>query len=475
MKSEDLHNWMGFAIGVAFLLLTFIFPCPESMSPKAWKCAGMGLLMATWWATEAVPIPVTSMMPMVLTPLLGLGSIKAAAAPYAAPTIYLFLGGFMLGLAMEKWNLHSRIALHILRVMGGKPAMQIGGFMLASGFLSMWVSNTATAIMMLPIGLSVIQMVTGGKEGPEEHRYACALLLGIAYAASLGGLATIIGTPPNALLVAFLAERYNITVGFGQWMLLGLPLSAGLMLVTWLWLTHGGFKLGEIDMETFLDSEIRKLGPMGRGETMVAMVFVIAALAWVFQPLIAKVIPAIDDTVIAMIAGLVLFMLPLDVKRNEFLLDWSVVTKIPWGILLLFGGGLSLAGTISSTGLAAWFADAMKALHVLPMVMIIFVVVLATMVLTEFTSNTATAASFLPLVGALAVAQGIAPYTFTIPAAIASSCAFLLPVSTPPNAVVFSSGHISISEMIRHGFALSLFSAVFVPLMCFLLVDIVWK
>ncbi len=473
-KGSTLRNWAGFVLGILFLVMTLVFDPPQGMTVDAWKCVGMGTLMAVWWASEAAPIPITSLMPLVLIPLLNLGTIRSAAAPYASPTIYLFLGGFMLGLAMEKWNLHKRIALYILRIMGGKPSMQIGGFMIATGFISMWMSNTATAIMMLPIGLSVIQMITGGREGVEEKRYANALLLGIAYAAGLGGIGTIIGTPPNALLVAFLQEHYGIHVGFGQWMLIGVPVSLVLLLATWVRLTYRPFHFKSIDMHVFLEKEIRELGPISRAEMLVSIIFFLAAVSWVCQPLIARFIPAVSDTVIAMIFGLLLFLVPLDSNREEFLMDWQQASKIPWGVLLLFGGGLSLASVISKSGLAEWFVASMRLLDVLPNLFVIFIIVFMTIIMTEFTSNTATAATFLPLVGSLAISQGLAPEVFAVPAAVAASCAFMLPVSTPPNAMVFASGKLSIGTMIRIGCVLSLFCAVVVPLLCFPLVKLVW-
>ncbi|UYP32057.1 DASS family sodium-coupled anion symporter [Pseudomonas sp. Z8(2022)] len=468
--------WIGLILGPLLLLECLFTEPPAGLSSAAWATIGLTLLMATWWSTEAIPIPATSLLPILLIPALDIDSLNAATAPYANPTIYLFLGGFVLGLAMERWNLHKRIALMTLLAMGSKPSRQIAGFMIATAFLSMWVSNTATTIMMLPIGLSVIGMLTGGKEtGKADHeRFATALLLAIAYAASIGGISTLIGTPPNALLAAFLADNYDVQIGFGQWMLLGVPVAIIMLAFTWWWLTRGGFNLAGHDSTQLIRSELAELGPLSRGEKLVALVFVVTALAWVFQPLIAGWLPGVNDTSIAIAAALALFIIPVDSKQRVFLMDWESASKLPWGVLLLFGGGLSLAGVIRSTGLAEWIAQSLGALGALPVIAMIGVVVLVIIFLTEVTSNTATAAAFLPLLGALAVSQGMPAELLAIPAAIAASCAFMMPVATPPNAIVFGTGHMKIQSMIKAGFALNLFGVVLVTLICYLLVGRIW-
>lgn len=477
IEMEGIHKiecWIGLFGGLAVLLITLLFDPPGEMKVSAWRCLGMGTLMAAWWATEAIPIPATALLPMVLIPALNLGDIKTATAPYANPTIYLFFGGFILGLAMERCKLHRRIALNILDKVGSHPSHQIGGFMLATAFISMWVSNTATAIMMVPIGISVSELITRGEKNSEANRYSTALLLGIAYAASIGGMGTLIGTPPNALLRAFLAEHYKIHVGFGQWMLFGVPLAAIMLSFTWWWLCRVPFKFETPAAESLLHKELAELGPMNRAEKMVATVFSLAALCWMTQPLIAKFLPRVDDTFIAMAAGVCLFLLPTDVRRREFLMDWNQATRLPWGILILFGGGLSLAGVINSSGLAAWLAAQLNAFGVVPMLVMIGLITLIITFLTEVTSNTATAAAFLPLVGAMAVAQNVEPQFYAIPAAIAASCAFMLPVATPPNAIVFGSGEMPISAMIRAGFALNIFGIVLITLMAVGLVGIIF-
>ena len=467
---------IGLILGAAFLVATLVLPAPGSMGADAWAALGLMLLMATWWSTEAIPIPATALLPIVLVPALGLGTIGQATAPYANPIIFLFLGGFTLGLAMQRWNLHRRIALLTLKAMGDQPKRQIAGFMLATAFLSMWVSNTATAIMMLPIGLSVVAMMDNSN--PEGVRkYATALLLAIAYSASIGGIATLIGTPPNALLAAYLSENQGISVGFAQWMVLGVPVTLVMLVLTWWWLTRRDFGIGQAsDSGQMIRDELAKLGVMSRGERLVAVVFVITATAWIFRPLLsASLMPWLSDTGIAIAAAIAMFLIPVDTRQGTFVLDWDSANKLPWGVLLLFGGGLAMAGVISSSGLAEWIAGSLGVAGVLPTIVMMVIVASVIIFLTEVTSNTATAAAFLPLLGALAMAQEVSPLLLTVPAAIAASCAFMMPVATPPNAIVFSSGHMQISDMIKAGFALNLMGIVVVTLITYGLLGLVFS
>ncbi|MCG8524437.1 MAG: DASS family sodium-coupled anion symporter [Pseudomonadales bacterium] len=466
---------IGLILGAAFLLATLALPAPGSMGAEAWAALGLMLLMATWWSTEAIPIPATALLPIVLVPALGLGTIGQATAPYANPIIFLFLGGFTLGLAMQRWNLHRRIALLTLKAMGDQPKRQIAGFMLATAFLSMWVSNTATAIMMLPIGLSVVAMMDNAN--PEGVRkYATALLLAIAYSASIGGIATLIGTPPNALLAAYLSENQGISVGFAQWMVLGVPVTLVMLVLTWWWLTRRDFGIGQAsDSGQMIRDELAKLGVMSRGERLVAVVFVITATAWIFRPLLsASLMPWLSDTGIAIAAAIAMFLIPVDTRERTFVLDWDSANKLPWGVLLLFGGGLAMAGVISSSGLAEWIASSLGVAGALPTIVMMVIVATVIIFLTEVTSNTATAAAFLPLLGALAMAQDVSPLLLTVPAAIAASCAFMMPVATPPNAIVFSSGHMQISDMIKAGFVLNLMGIVVVTLITYGLLGLVF-
>ncbi|WP_110632845.1 SLC13 family permease [Salinicola salarius] len=466
---------IGLILGPIWVIVTQVMPAPAGMEPAAWHCVGLALLLATWWATEAIPIPATSLLPIPLAPALGIADLKGTAASYANPTIFLFLGGFLLGIAMQRWNLHRRIALRILNVVGQKPKQQIAGFMLATGFISMWVSNTATAIMMLPIGMSVVSLFANADSG-EVKRYATALLLAIAYSASIGGIATLIGTPPNAILAGYLSSEQNIELGFAQWMVVGLPVSIAMMAVAWWWLTRGGFKLRLDDGSgNVIGDELAKLGKLSPAEARVGIVFLLAALAWVTRPLLNDWgIEWLSDTSVALLAGVALFLIPSGNERYRPLLLWEDAKDLPWGILLLFGGGLALASTISGSGLADWIANQLNVFGTLPLILLIGAIVLVIIFLTELTSNTATAAAFLPLLGALAMSLGVDPLLITVPAAIAASCAFMMPVATPPNAIVFATGHMNIQSMIRAGFFLNLTGTILVTLICLGLIKLLW-
>ncbi len=465
--------WISLFAGPLLFLMTLLTAPPEGMSQHGWYMVGVAGLMAIWWVSEVVPIPITSLLPMLLVPLLGIASIKEVAAPFAHPMIYLFFGGFMLGMAMERWNLHKRIALKIMLQTGVRASRIIAGFMLATAFLSMWVSNTATSVMMLPIGMSVASMTAGNNSEANEN-FTKALLLGIAYSASIGGLATLIGTPPNALLAAFLSETYDMEIGFAQWMMVGLPIAVAMLAITWVWLTKFGFKLDNKDnpkAAELFKSQLAELGSMSRGEKTVAIIFVLTALAWIFRPLLKGYIPGLNDTIIAIAATISLFVVPVNQKEKLYVMSWEKAREIPWGVLMLFGGGLTLASLIKSTGLATWIADAMSIIGGMPILLVVAFVVTIIIFLTELTSNTATAAAFLPLMGALGVTLGIDPVMLAAPAALAASCAFMMPVATPPNAVVFGSGKLEIRDMVKAGFVLNIVGIVLVSLMGYFLVD----
>ena len=433
-------------------------PVPADLDPAGWRVGAVGLLMAIWWITEAIPISVTALLPLVLFPVLGAGSIDAAAGPYANPLIFLFMGGFMIALAMQRWNLHRRIALSIIRAVGTKPRAIVFGFMLASAFLSMWVSNTATAMMMLPIGLSVVRLAGGDAQSAEERTFSVVLMLAIAYACSIGGTATIIGTPPNALLQGFLSETYGVELSFARWMALGVPFVAiGLPLAYWA-LTHVAFQL-KLDHITggraLIAEKLDEMGAVSRAEWMVGTVFGGVALLWMTRPLLTGWVPGLSDAGIAMGGAVVLFLLPVDWNAGTFVLDWETAASLPWGVLLLFGGGLSLASAVERTGLATWIGGRFEALGGLPIVLFILAVTVTIVLLTELTSNTATTAAFLPIMASVAVGVGQNPYLLVVPAALAASCAFMLPVATPPNAIVYGSEVLSIPEMARAGAVLN--------------------
>ena len=453
-----LGLYLGPGAAAALLLLS----PPEGLSPSAWRAAAVGVLMAVWWVTEAIPISATALLPLVLFPALGVAGIDAAAAPYANPLIFLFMGGFLLTLAMQRWGLHRRIALNVIGRVGTHPASLVGGFMMATAFISMWVSNTATTVMMLPIGLSVVELARQQEGGEGDHApFAGALLLGIAYAASLGGFSTLIGTAPNALFAGFMRETYGYEVGFGRYMLVGVPMMLVTVPLCWLLLTRVVFPLRSRELpggRELIGRELAGLGRVSGPEWTVMAVFLTAVVLWISSPWLARALPdgAISDAGIAVGAALLLFLAPAGGGRGRAVLTWEEGIRLPWDVLLLFGGGLSLADALTKTGLARWIGVQLEGLSALPMPVLILLVVATIAMLSEIASNTATAAAFLPVVGSLAVGIGENPLLLVLPATLAASCGFMLPVATPPNAIAFGTGHVSVRQMARAGWMLDL-------------------
>ena len=437
------------------------------LSEPAWRTAALGIWMALWWVTEAAPIAATALLPMVLLPLLEVAPIAAAAAPYANPVIYLFFGGFILAAAFEESGLHKRLALALVGAVGTKPDRIILGFMIAGGFMSMWVSNTAAVLMLLPLATAMIPK--GETDGTAA--FERALLLGVAYAATIGGYGTLIGTPPNALLAGFVSQSLGIKLGFLDFMLVGLPIVLIGIPVTWLLLTRVIFHASNV---TVLDAGVlgeqrRQLGPATRAEKFVGTVAVLTALAWTTQPLIAKVAPGVSEAGIAVACAVVLLVVPMDGKLRR-VIDWKAAERIPWGVLVLFGGGLSLAMAIQESGLAAWIGNAVTGLRGTPPLLLILVVVTVITLLTEFTSNTATAAAFLPIAASLASGAGISPLVLSVAAGLAASNGFMLPVGTPPNAIVFSSGKLTVPQMARAGLLVDVLFIVLITAVAYLVV-----
>jgi sodium-dependent dicarboxylate transporter 2/3/5 len=449
--------------GPLLLLLTLLLPPPSAqMSLHAWMVTGLMAWMVLWWITEIVPIPVTSLLPMIFIPLLRIDSLDTATSPYAHPIIFLFLGGFFLSIAMEKTNLHQRIALKALSMVGSSPQLQIAALMGITAFLSMWMSNTATAVMMLPIGLSLITMAN---VSTQDH-FSKAVLLAIAYSASLGGAATLIGTPPNALLAAYLSKSYGIQISFADWMLLGVPLALTMLVFCWIWLTRFHFRLPKSSAsQNDTASQLQALGPMSRSQKLVLLVFALAAFCWISQQWLVKwtALP-ISDSLIALSAAVLLFLLPGEKGVGTALLEWRDSQNIPWGVLLLFGGGLSMADQIQKTGVAELLAQQLQLLQGVPPVVLLLMVTSLIIFLTEVTSNTATAAAFLPLLGPVAVSMDLSPLYLVVPAALAASLAFMLPVATPPNAIVFASGKLLIKDMAKAGLVLNLLGVMAISL-----------
>jgi len=455
-----LRPRIGLIAGPLLLVAMLLLPAPESMSQAAWHVAAVAALMVVWWISEALPIAATALLPIVLFPLLGVTDIAGATTPYANPLIYLFLGGFIIALGMERSGLHRRIALNIIQRVGTQPKAIIAGFMLAAAFLSMWVSNTATAMMMLPIALSVIRLVEHDDEDQGiRSGFAVVLLLSLAYACNIGGLGTLIGTPPNALLAAYLLDSHGLEIGFAQWLLVGLPLVVIALPLVFFLLTRLILPPGLDELpggEELIRDELDRSGRMDRAEQQVAAIFVLTAGLWITRPLLESWLPGLSDTGIAIFGALLLFVVPVDWRNWRFVLSWSDTTRLPWEVLILFGGGLSLASGISDSGLAEWIGQAFQQLDGLSVIVLIGLSVGAVIFLTEVTSNTATAAAFLPILGSVAVGMGLDPIVLAAPAAVAASCAFMLPVATPPNAIVYGSGRVTIPQMARAGFFVNL-------------------
>lgn len=465
-----LKNNKGFALGVALACLVLLFPTPESLSPEAHKTAALFLLMGVWWATEAVPVAVTALVPLALFPLLGIVDIQSAANPYANKTIYLFFGGFLIATAIQKWNLHKRIALFVLENTGSNGASLILGFMITAAVISMWVMNTATTIMLLPIGLAVITVVKETVRGlslKETENFQLALLLGIAYGATIGGMSTLIGTGPNGMLAAFMADNYDLDISFVDWMKVGVPLSVVMLPACWVILTRIIYPVKfQTSQETtdLLSSMKNDLGDLKGPEMKILIVFVFTALAWMFRTVLDDIpfLNGLSDSGIAMISALFLFLLPSGHKEKKgALLEWDDAQKnVPWGLLVLFGGGLSLANAVQSTGLAIWMGNLIP--QGISLVLIVILVVTLIIFLTELTSNMATTATFLPVVAAIAIQSEFNPLLVTAAVALAASCAFMLPVATPPNAIVFGSGLIKVPQMAKAGFLLNILAIIIV-------------
>lgn len=459
-EETGLPRLLGILLGVALFCVPLLLPPPAGMPPDAWKVTAVVLLMATWWMTEAIPIAATALVPLVLFPILDVASITAVAAPYANPLVYMLLGGFMIGLAMQRCNLHRRLALAILKVVGRKPGHLVGGFMVATAVLSMWVSNTATAAMMLPIGLSVVALLKQDDNlqarGPAANNLTVALLLGIAFAAGIGGIGTLIGTPPNAVLAGFVAENSGIEISFAKWMALGIPTSIILLALSWVVLTKVVFPVGTEDLigvRRLLAAEQASLGPMRLAEKQVAVIFVAAALAWVLRPVVMDLFPglALSDAGIAMIAALALFLTPEDLRHNRFLLDWASTRDLPWNVIVLIGGGLSLGMMVQGSGLADWVGDILSRLDTLPLIALAMLGALMALLISHVTSNTATAATLVPLAVSLALTIEAPPLMLAIPVVLACSCAFMMPVATPPNAIIYGSNLVTVGQMARAG------------------------
>jgi sodium-dependent dicarboxylate transporter 2/3/5 len=464
MKSSRAKT-VGLSLGPLLFLVMLVLPVPEGMPAAAWRTAAVALWMVVWWICEAIPIPATSLLPLVAFPLLGIRSSPETAADYADHNVFLFMGGFIIALGMEKWGLHRRIALRTVQLLGTGMRTVVLAFMLASALLSMWISNTATTMMMLPIAMAVLSKFEG-REGAD--RLGVALMLGIAWAASVGGIGTLIGTPPNIVLAGAVKKLLpgREEVGFGQWMRIGLPLVAAFVPLIWLYLVRIASPVPRESGSLDLRAELSALGPMSRGEKIALAVFLLTAAAWILRkPVLSLVFPGVTDATVAMTGALILFVIPVHWKEKKFAMDWKQAVKLPWGILLLFGGGFALAAAMEKSGLSAWLGDRLTVLSALPTPLVIAVTCAFMAALTELTSNTATTITMLPVLAATARGMGIDPLTLMVPATMAASCAFMLPVATPPNAIVFASGKVPLSKMFRSGIWMELVGVLLITLL----------
>ena len=472
IEGRATHQKIGLFLGPVVALVMLFSDAPPGLGEAGWATAACGVLMAIWWATEAVPIAVTALIPLVAFPLLGVTTIQDTAAPYANKVIFLFLGGFIVAYTMQRWNLHRRIALNVLQLFGSNGKSLVAGFMFASALLSMWVMNTSTTMMLLPIAVSIISVIHKSVHSLDDKArddFQYALLLGVAYGATIGGMATLVGTLPNAMLAGFMLETYGTEIDFARWMMTGVPLAIVMLPLAWLALTRWAFT---VNFETSGDGKVAleqmraELGRMTVPEIRVSIVFSILVIAWVGRPVFSLLpgLSALDDSGIAMAGAIALFLIPSGDKTDPLLIRWQYVERLPWNVLLLFGGGLTLASAVSKSGLAEWIGTSLQSLTALPLIGLVVIAASMIILLTEFTSNTATTATFLPIVGAVAVAASIDPIVLAVPVTLAASCAFMLPVATPPNAIVFGSGHVTIREMSKAGFCLNLLSIVLIPI-----------
>ncbi len=463
-SGRQVYQNFGLVAGPVTALLLGLFFAPEDLGIVGRNTAAMAAWMAIWWASEAVPFAATALLPLIFFPLLGISDIRTSAAPFANPIIFLFMGGFIVALTIERWDLHKRIALEIFRFAGTHARALVGGIMVAAALLSMWISNTSTSLMLLPIAMSIIVVVIDSVDNLTEiqkRNFAITMVLGLAYGATIGGVATPIGTPPNAILVGFMQDNLGYEIGFAQWMMVGVPVSIVLLPLGWLVLTCIAYPVNFVataKTSEHLQDLRQELGPITTPQIRIALIFIALALAWAFRKQITAItgITGLSDAGFALFAAVLTFVVPSGDKDQRTLLTWEQAARLPWGILLLFGGGLSLAAAVSSSGLAVWLGNALSGLGLIHFSLLVLGATVLVIFLTELTSNLATTATFLPVMAALALRLDQDVLLLAVPVTLAASCAFMLPIATPPNAIAFSSNLVSIPQMARAGFLLNL-------------------
>ena len=475
-----MQKRLGLVIGPLLFLIILLLTPFEGLSEQGHAVLATTIWIAVWWVTEAIPIAATALLPIVLFPLSGGMNLASTTASFGHKYVFLYLGGFLIAIGIEKWNLHRRIALTIIAFIGSDIRKIILGFMIATAFLSMWISNTATSVMMLPIGLAIIKQLKDNPDTNEDENliFGKALMLGIAYSASIGGIATLIGTPPNLVLAGIIESTYGYEITFLEWFQFGLPVALLLLIFCWYYLTRIAYKFKQVDFPGGL-KEIQRLksnlGIISKEEKRVGFVFVLAALCWISRSFILQpLFPGIDDTIIAILFGITLFIIPSK-NNKEPLLNWKDTLNLPWGIILLFGGGMALAKAFDESGLALWLGNLMTEFGGFPFFILLLLLITAVNFLTEITSNLATTAMLLPVLAPLALEVGVHPFGLMVGAAVAASCAYMLPVATPPNAVVFGSGYLRIPDMVSKGIVLNLFSILVISIMVYFLLPFLWE
>ena len=476
MKTKNI----GLFSGPLSFILIIVFFHPEGLTQEANAILASTLWMAIWWITEAIPISVTALLPIILFPLSGGLELSKTTASFGHKYVFLYLGGFIIAIAMQIWNLHKRIALNIISFIGTDVIKIILGFMVATAFLSMWISNTATAVMMLPIAMAIVDQL---KDNPntienENKIFGKALMLGIAYSASIGGISTLIGTPPNLILAGVVEETFGYEITFSTWFKFGFPISLILLFLCWKYLTVVAFKFEQKSFpggQKEIRNQLQKLGQITYEEKLVATIFAMTAIAWVTRDFILKlIVPVIDDTIIVMISALIIFLLP-NKNRKRRLINWDEASKLPWGILLLFGGGMALASGFKESGLALWIGTQMTLLDGINLFLLVFILIASVNFLTEITSNLATTAMLLPILYPMAMTIDVHPFILMVSAAVAASCAFMLPVATPPNAVVFGSGYLRINDMERIGIWMNIISIILLSVIVYYILPYLWN
>ncbi len=459
MAPSACRRALKLLLGPLVFAITLLLPPPAVLSQPAWLVCGLAAWMMIWWITEILPLAVTALLPVVVLPLTGTLALAEAAEPYANPVVFLFLGGFVIALAIQSSGLHRRLAMAVVSLGGSRPDRLVAAIMAATALLSMWISNTAATAILLPVALSVLALSQQDDGQTVSERLAPALLIGVAFAANIGGMATLIGTPPNAILAAYLGEQHDIHLSFAGWMMIALPIALLLLLLAWWVLVRICFPVGRQDLSGLAERFERQrqaLGPWTPAEQRVAGVFVLAVLAWMSRPWLTTWLPGLDDAIVALAAAVLLFAMGSGGRDAEPLLRWEDTRQLPWGVLILIGGGLSLGLAVKESGLADTVALGLEAVAAHPMPVLVVTVAAVAMLVSHVTSNTAAAATLIPIAAAVAVGQGESALILAMPVALAASCAFMLPNATPPNAIVFGSNRLAVTQMLKAGAVLSL-------------------